>query len=542
MSMPWFFVGTPPISPYKQPIRGLMDRQAVFTSGYHFGGCVAQVNWAQFQPTSSADAIAGSAGDTIMQAAIAGIRAYNLSGNYPYGYSLGLKLRLYCGGVGWGGTGQGTPGWALNLDPVINGVTMPAGGIPVVDIASNPHVYGLCPPWWGANFQTAYLALQLKLVAIYDPVPEVRENIIAMMATIYSEPMVRQPPTTTVASTTVATAASAGATKLDLVGLIQPGQVITVGSGGTAETRTVLTSTNPSSPYTITFSGGALANAHSVGELVTGGAVVAYNDFFASWGLTTALDVAAMNAAVDIHKTAWAPPAGSTLQCLSMSVYAPPEGGRKRTDIPDTWESYARAQLGPQFIAGNNSADSGTSMTGNQGKMWKNQTARGPQITHQTHQASTLGLPPDAWYDTAQQSVDLGATSMELPTAYDGANPGNGARNNWPAAASFNGLTTSTTGTVTVSATPVDIPVASIAGIAAGHRALVGGVPVAYTSADTTGGTWLRGCTLAPRFPAVTPSPYPTAVTVLSGAAVYVGWDGYRKQFEANPRASVFAA
>jgi hypothetical protein len=129
------------------------------------GGVAVSVSWSDLQPTPNGPIAANNPLDQ----AIASIRAINQANHL----NLGIRARVLAG--------INAPDWAKAL-----------GGAPVTVSGTQTSAQGTIGRFWTDPFGAAYDALQRKLAAKYDNVPEVREVTASRCTTIFAEPLIRQ--------------------------------------------------------------------------------------------------------------------------------------------------------------------------------------------------------------------------------------------------------------------------------------------------------------------------------------------------------------
>jgi hypothetical protein len=156
----------PSASGLKAPVRGLVDRHHAPRSSYApaVKSFVVDTSWAALEPVRGGPIVHPNPIDTALTAARAG------------GFSLKLRVRA----------GIDAPAWAKSLDGApmtfyYTGATTDSTGT----------VAGTVGRFWSPAFGAAYAALQAKLAAAYDGVPEIRETDVTRCQTIFSETYLR---------------------------------------------------------------------------------------------------------------------------------------------------------------------------------------------------------------------------------------------------------------------------------------------------------------------------------------------------------------
>lgn len=178
-------VTTVPTSPapgnVKPPLTGLIDRGGLGTFTLPTGvlaeevdGVVANVRWADIQPTPYGPIVRGAANQ--LDVALQEVAAYNAANPR---HTLQVKLRLFAG--------VDAPEWVKTL-----------GGFTPVSITNEQQLKSSSSarsatigPWWTTAYQAAYAQLQAKLATIYDGNPLLREVTISGCMTVYAEPFQR---------------------------------------------------------------------------------------------------------------------------------------------------------------------------------------------------------------------------------------------------------------------------------------------------------------------------------------------------------------
>jgi hypothetical protein len=152
----------------KPIIAGLIDRDGPPPSNYTgvVSNFVVAANWSDLQPQPDGPIVRNNAIDR----GIAEARAMEAAHK---GLIVGIKLRVYAG--------IDAPDWVKNL-----------GGAPLPVFSPQSGVSGTVGRFWTPAFGAAWDQFQSKLAAIYDTVPEIREQVIARCTTVYDEPFVRQ--------------------------------------------------------------------------------------------------------------------------------------------------------------------------------------------------------------------------------------------------------------------------------------------------------------------------------------------------------------
>jgi hypothetical protein len=126
------------------------------------GGFVVNVHWADLQPSPGASIASNNAIDQ----AITTLHQIDPSGR------IGVKVRLF--------TGIYAPDWAKSL-----------GGPPIPITDPTTGASGTIGRFWTNGFGAAYNDLEMKLSAMYDSAPEIREVTISRCTTVYAEPFIR---------------------------------------------------------------------------------------------------------------------------------------------------------------------------------------------------------------------------------------------------------------------------------------------------------------------------------------------------------------
>jgi hypothetical protein len=154
------------VSGVKPPIVGFLPRGTVIRDEWAgtLRGVTMNLTWAELEPTQGAPLPATTPVDDLLKR----VRAYNAS--HP-GATLGIKLRV--------GAGVEAPDWLKNQV-----------GATLVHNPSGPES-GVVPFWWKPEVDQAYRALQARLAARYDGVPEIREVQISRCTMIFAEPFLR---------------------------------------------------------------------------------------------------------------------------------------------------------------------------------------------------------------------------------------------------------------------------------------------------------------------------------------------------------------
>jgi hypothetical protein len=152
----------------KPVIAGLIDRNGPPPSSYAgvVSNFVISADWSELQPQPDGPIVRDNAIDRGIAAARAMEAAHK-------GLTVGIKLRVYAG--------INAPAWVKNL-----------GGPPIPVYSPQSGVSGTVGRFWTPAFGAAWDQFQSKLAAIYDNVPEIREEVIARCTTIYDEPFERE--------------------------------------------------------------------------------------------------------------------------------------------------------------------------------------------------------------------------------------------------------------------------------------------------------------------------------------------------------------
>jgi hypothetical protein len=141
-------------------IRGLISENGMPPTNYlpWFKSLVINVKWSDLQPVAGGPIVRSG----ILDRAIASAHQLGLA----------VKIRFLAGIY--------APDWAKNLD-----------GTPVPVTNPSDHTRGTIGRFWTPNYGRAYDDVQLKLAAIYDQVPQVREVTISRCMTFFAEPFIR---------------------------------------------------------------------------------------------------------------------------------------------------------------------------------------------------------------------------------------------------------------------------------------------------------------------------------------------------------------
>ena len=162
----------------KPPLEGLIDR-GTFGKTFtlppepdldYIGGVVANVYWADLQPTQGGPIQHGSVNQ--LDQAISQVTAYN-SGHPTH--QIYIKLRIQAG--------NHAPSWAQTL----GGFTP----VSITDTGAGTADSGTVGPFWRDDYGAAYQSFVAQLAASYDANPLLREVTVSQCMTLTAEPFIR---------------------------------------------------------------------------------------------------------------------------------------------------------------------------------------------------------------------------------------------------------------------------------------------------------------------------------------------------------------
>jgi chitodextrinase len=173
----------------KTPIQGVFDRGSLNNSSYSLpsnsdlaalGGVVANVSWADLEPTQGTIDSAGS-GDMVanqLDNALTAVNTYNSNSNHTN--KLEVKLRIFAGIY--------APPWAKTID----------GWTPQTTCNNQGNPCGTIGPFWTTDYDNAFKTFMTDLASAkdslgntYDSEPLLHDVTISQCMTTYAEPFQR---------------------------------------------------------------------------------------------------------------------------------------------------------------------------------------------------------------------------------------------------------------------------------------------------------------------------------------------------------------
>ncbi len=165
----------------KTPIQGILDRGSLGSASYSvpsgagvaaLNGVVANISWAQLQPTQGGPIVHPNQLDNALSA----VAAYNKS----HSNQLEVKVRIFAG--------IDAPNWAKTID----------GWNPVNTCNNQGSPCGTFGPFWTADYDNAYKTFMTELASATDPLgytydsePLLHDVTIAQCMTTFAEPFMR---------------------------------------------------------------------------------------------------------------------------------------------------------------------------------------------------------------------------------------------------------------------------------------------------------------------------------------------------------------